>query len=152
MDAVPVHRGAPRYLYQYVKGHGAQGSAKTDRGALFEKWWRRSGGMSFCPTSENSCLEILKSVCLHLLPFLRCFLDFKKENAHLYFPLFLDSRYYWMKSFRSFQESCGKDQVFTSELKSYYIVHFYQLMLDLKQCDLVGTPYLNAQISDSSDL
>ena len=57
-----------------------------------------------------------------------------------------------MKSFRSFQESCGKDQVFTSELKSYYIVHFYQLMLDLKQCDLVGTPYLNAQISDSSDL
>ena len=42
---------------------------------------------------KNACFEILKSVCLYLLPFLRCFLESKKEKAHLYFPIFLDPHY-----------------------------------------------------------
>ena len=42
--------------------------------------------------------------------------------------------------------------MFTSELKSHYIVYLYRLILDLKQCDIVEPPYLNAQISGSSGL
>ena len=57
-----------------------------------------------------------------------------------------------MKNVQSFQESCGKDQAFTSELESHYIGYLYQMILDLKQCDLVDTPYFNPQISYSSDL
>ena len=57
-----------------------------------------------------------------------------------------------MKNVQAFQESCGKDKAFTSELKSHYIGYLYQLILDLKQCDIVDSPYLNAKISDWSYL
>ena len=60
----------------------------------------------------NACLEMLKSVCLHLLPFLRCFWEFKKEKMHLYISIFLDPRYYWMKNVQVFQESCGSNRFF----------------------------------------
>ena len=94
---------------------------------------------------------MLKSVCLYFLSILRYFLGFKKEKAHLLFSIFLDPRYYGIKEFQAFQESCGKDQSFTSEFKSHYIGYFYQLILDLKQCNLVDPHYLNTQISDPSD-
>ena len=41
---------------------------------------------------------------------------------------------------------------FTNELKSHHIGYLYQLVLDLKQCDLIDPPYLNSQISDPIDL
>ena len=53
MDAVPGRRGAPRSICQYIKGCGDRGIAKTDRGGLFDIWWRRSGGPSFFPTPGN---------------------------------------------------------------------------------------------------
>ena len=59
--------------------------------------------------------------------------------------------YYHINNFQAFQESCEKYQAFTIEFKSHYIGYLYQLTLDLKQFDLVDPPYLNTQISDSSD-
>ena len=57
-----------------------------------------------------------------------------------------------MKNVQAFQESCRKDQVFTSEFKYHFIGYLYQLMFDLNQCYLVNPPYLNAHISNLSDL
>ena len=42
---------------------------------------------------KNACLEILKGVSLHFLPFLRFVLELKKEKAHLHFSIFLDPCY-----------------------------------------------------------
>ena len=38
---------------------------------------------NFSQHLENECLEILKTACLHLMPFLRCFMGFKKEKIHI---------------------------------------------------------------------
>ena len=56
-----------------------------------------------------------------------------------------------MKNAQSIQESCGKDQGFTIELKSHYIVYLHHMLLDLKQCDIMNPPYVDAHISDLSD-
>ena len=89
---------------------------------------------------KNACLEILNIVCLHLIPFLRYFFESRKEKAHLYFSIFLDTRYYRMKNVQSFQESCGMDRSFTSAFKSIYIRYLYQLILDFKLCHIVDPP------------
>ena len=52
---------------------------------------------------KTACLGMLKSACLRLLPFLRCFLGFKKENTPLYFSLFMDPHYFRMKMFKRFK-------------------------------------------------
>ena len=50
MDAISVHKGSPRAVCQYFKGHGTQGSAKTDLGDLFDTSLRRSVDLSFFTT------------------------------------------------------------------------------------------------------
>ena len=64
----------------------------------------------------------------------------------------MDPCYYRMKNVQAFQKSRENYRAFTSELKSNHIGYLYQLMSDFKQCDIVDPPYLNKQISDSSDL
>ena len=52
-----------------------------------------------------------------------------------------------MKKNQLLQQSCAKDRLFTSELKSSYVRYLYHLLLNLKQCDLVDCPYHNAQVN-----
>ena len=52
---------------------------------------------------------------------------------------------------QAFQELCGKDQVFTSELEYHFIGYLYQLMLYFKQFNIMNPPYISVQIGDLSN-
>ena len=102
----------------------------------------------FSNTCKTHVWKVLKAYVYIWCPSCDFCFEFKKEKAHLYFSILLHPRYYHMENV---QASFGKDWLFPTELKSRYIWYLYQLMLDLKHGDIADTPYINAQISDSSD-
>ena len=90
--------------------------------------------MTFIEHLKLSYKTLRKRIAIHLLPFLKCNIKFKKKKAHMVFALLIDPRFYRLKNLAMFHEVEGIPEQATKNLKEEYKRYMFQLIKDLKDC------------------